>query len=351
MIVQQLCMGKTCARLVYCLQGQRVGSWAWGPGLGRHTPTTNSQQPTTQHTTTTNDQQPTTNNQQPTTKTHHAPHTTFFPPPFSLHPSTTHTTHNNNNNTTTTVRMELAAAPFRSSYKSAGPETHDALRSQKTVNSREDAVCFELFDEYTAGVRPYRLYEVSARHKVQRHTVDQIFYVVFWLPTLVTSQWSFCRVLTSRCPSRLSSCPRSPSTPPRSARSSFEPQLAEQLVEMLVFIHSFNDWFRWEAYKQQVTSGWVASNGPWSLRWNLPPAQGCTEYWAWSTSLVSCSVGSCSSSRTRRSSTDSWKTQAETGTHRATLRRRPVVPQVQGAVVDVLDLQRQGPAILRRSEA
>ena len=34
----------------------------------------------------------------------------------------------------------------------AGPETHDAPRSQKTVNSREEAVYFDLYDEDTAGV-------------------------------------------------------------------------------------------------------------------------------------------------------------------------------------------------------
>ena len=53
-----------------------------------------------------------------------------------------------------TVRMELAAALHHSAYKDAGPETNDALRSQETVNSREGAVFFELYDEDTAGWRP-----------------------------------------------------------------------------------------------------------------------------------------------------------------------------------------------------
>ena len=44
------------------------------------------------------------------------------------------------------MRVELAA----------GPETNDALRSQKTVNPKEDAVFFELYDEDTAGWRPAR---------------------------------------------------------------------------------------------------------------------------------------------------------------------------------------------------
>ena len=51
-----------------------------------------------------------------------------------------------------TVRMELAAALHHSSFRGAGPETHDAPRSQKTVNSREEAVYFDLYDEDTAGV-------------------------------------------------------------------------------------------------------------------------------------------------------------------------------------------------------
>ena len=58
-----------------------------------------------------------------------------------------------------TVRMELTAALHHSAPKSAGPETYDAPRSQKTVNSKEDAVLFELFDEDTAGWRSAPLLE------------------------------------------------------------------------------------------------------------------------------------------------------------------------------------------------
>ena len=49
------------------------------------------------------------------------------------------------------VRMELAAALHHSAFKSAGPETNDTLRRQKTVNSKEEAVFFELYDEDTAS--------------------------------------------------------------------------------------------------------------------------------------------------------------------------------------------------------
>ena len=55
--------------------------------------------------------------------------------------------------------MELTAALHHSAPKSAGPETYDAPRSQKTVKSKGDAVLFELFDEDTAGWRPAPLME------------------------------------------------------------------------------------------------------------------------------------------------------------------------------------------------
>ena len=71
--------------------------------------------------------------------------------------------------------MELAAALHHSAYKGAGPETNDALRSQKTVNSKEDAVFFEVYDEDTAGWRPPCLGEPPGpQGRIQRHTVEQI---------------------------------------------------------------------------------------------------------------------------------------------------------------------------------
>ena len=75
------------------------------------------------------------------------------------------------------MRMELAAALHHSAYKGAVPETKDGLRSQKTVNSREDAVFFELYDEDTAGWRPPSLGEPpgtdtgSAAHRGADHRV------------------------------------------------------------------------------------------------------------------------------------------------------------------------------------
>ena len=67
-----------------------------------------------------------------------------------------------------TVRMELTAALHHSAFKGAGPETHDAPRSQKTVNSKREAELFSLFEEEHGGTRPDRLSDVrpagSAAH-------------------------------------------------------------------------------------------------------------------------------------------------------------------------------------------
>ena len=69
--------------------------------------------------------------------------------------------------------MELAAALHHS--RDVGPGKNDGLRAQKTVNSREDAVFFELFDEDTAGVRPTGLVEPPGpQERVSRHTVEQM---------------------------------------------------------------------------------------------------------------------------------------------------------------------------------
>ena len=72
-----------------------------------------------------------------------------------------------------TVRMELAAALHHS--RDVGSGKNDGLRAQKTVNSREDAVFFELFDEDTARVRPTCLVEPPGpQERVPRHTVEQM---------------------------------------------------------------------------------------------------------------------------------------------------------------------------------
>ena len=68
--------------------------------------------------------------------------------------------------------MELATALHHS--RDVGSGKNDGLRAQKTVNSREDAVFFELFDEDTAGTRPDRLSDVRPQEQVQRHNVEQL---------------------------------------------------------------------------------------------------------------------------------------------------------------------------------
>ena len=74
-----------------------------------------------------------------------------------------------------TVRMGLAAALHHSASKSAKAETNDASRSWKTVNSKEQPVFFELYEEDTAGWRPAPVSEVAGpQERVQRHTSEQI---------------------------------------------------------------------------------------------------------------------------------------------------------------------------------
>ena len=108
-----------------------------------------------------------------------------------------------------TVRMELAAALHHS--RDVGSGKNDGLRAQKTVNSREDAVFFELYDEDTAGWRPPCLGEPPVpQARVQRHTVEQIIDTALGLPKLdvpVPLMVTRFRLL----PSRLSTCPRSSS--------------------------------------------------------------------------------------------------------------------------------------------
>ena len=58
-----------------------------------------------------------------------------------------------------TVRMELTAALHHSAHMGAGPETYAASRSQMEVNSGEDAVFFDLYDQHVAGWRPASLVE------------------------------------------------------------------------------------------------------------------------------------------------------------------------------------------------
>ena len=79
-----------------------------------------------------------------------------------------------------TVRMELAAALHHSAFKSAGPETNDALRSQKTVNSREEVV---FFDEYTAGWRPPCL-GPGPQERVPQRTVEPMLETFVSVPSL-----------------------------------------------------------------------------------------------------------------------------------------------------------------------
>ena len=61
----------------------------------------------------------------------------------------------------------VGRSPAHSSFKGAGPETHDALRSQKTVNSKGDAELLSLFEEELGGTRVDRLSDVRSQERVQ----------------------------------------------------------------------------------------------------------------------------------------------------------------------------------------
>ena len=164
-----------------------------------------------------------------------------------------------------TVRMELAAALHHSAFKGAGPETNDALRSQRTVNSREEAVFFELYDEDTAGKRPpvwvsrlghRNLFHSAPRSPCSRRSCPSrllMFLCCRWL----TSRWISCRFLTSRCPSMLLTCPKISldSVPQRTMLP--EPLLVEQLVEVPVPVPSFDDWVRWEETFRATGFTWL----------------------------------------------------------------------------------------------
>ena len=143
-----------------------------------------------------------------------------------------------------TVRMELAAALHHSSFRSAGPETYDAPRSQMTANSREDSVYFDLYDEYTEGARPDRLVGVRPQERDQRHTVEHIVDTVLFAPSLdvpvpqMENQLvEVCRQLDVRIPEQVIEVPKI-SSPSRHCRRRvhFAEQTAEQLVEVPTII-------------------------------------------------------------------------------------------------------------------
>ena len=73
------------------------------------------------------------------------------------------------------IPLRLLARLDIAPFKGAGPETHDGPRSQKTVNSGEEAVFFKLFDEDTAWWRPAPLPEVAGpQARILQRTVEPI---------------------------------------------------------------------------------------------------------------------------------------------------------------------------------
>ena len=143
-----------------------------------------------------------------------------------------------------TVRMELAAALHHSSFRGAGSETYDAPRSQRTANSREDSVYFDLFDEDTEGARPDRLVGVRPQERDQRRTVEQIVDSPPVVPSLdvpvpqrENQLVEACRHLDLPIPEQAIEVPKISSTPrPPRRRVRFAEQTVEQLVEVPTII-------------------------------------------------------------------------------------------------------------------
>ena len=140
-----------------------------------------------------------------------------------------------------TVRMELAAALHHSAFRGAGPETYDALRSQKTVNSREGTEFYAMFEDsdVVGGGRPPSLVDVRRQERVQQRTVKQIVDPVPWVPLLhdvvpqmVEQLVDFLAPLDFRVPEEVIEVPKIV-CPRRAARTILDvPQMAEQLVEV-----------------------------------------------------------------------------------------------------------------------
>ena len=129
------------------------------------------------------------------------------------------------------VRKELTAALHHSASKSAGPEMHDALRSQKTVNSKEDAVFFELYDEDTAGWRPAPLLEQLPQRGVARH-----------LPRSTTHRWwsSMPQCRLKECSNAL--LPRAVLVSMEAWNSSFLKECSNALLALVQFWSQASGW-------------------------------------------------------------------------------------------------------------
>ena len=160
------------------------------------------------------------------------------------------------------VRMVLAetshhsSAPFPPKFKEewvGRHEQHDALREQNTARTREATYCtlgtsvagdtafFSLFDEEDAvwGTRPTGLVEPRGpQEQVQRHAVEQLAELAPMVqildapvPQIVDQLVDVVKLLDTAIPEHVIAVPKIPqySIPHRAV---FEPQLAEQLVEV-----------------------------------------------------------------------------------------------------------------------
>ena len=162
-----------------------------------------------------------------------------------------------------TVRMVLAetfhhsSAPFPPKLKEewvGRHETHDALRGQNTARTREatyytsktsvagDTAFFSLFDEEDAvwGTRPTGLVEPQGpQERVQRHVVEQLADLAPMVqildvpvPRMVDQLVDVLKLFDNSVPEQVIDVPKfsQDAIPQRTVL--FEPQLAEQLVEV-----------------------------------------------------------------------------------------------------------------------
>ena len=137
--------------------------------------------------------------------------------------------------------MELAAALHHSAFRGAGPVTYDALRSHKTVNSKEGTEFFAMSEDcdVVGGGRPPSLVDVRPQERVQQRTVEQIVDPVPLVPLLhdgvpqmVEQLVDILAPLDFRVAVQVIEVPNIV-CPPRAARTVLRaPQTAEQLVEV-----------------------------------------------------------------------------------------------------------------------
>ena len=151
------------------------------------------------------------------------------------------------------------------------------LHGRGPDDSSSQPVLFSLYDEEPGGWRPASLVEPPGpqeRGPCSRRSCPSrlsMFLCCRWL----TNRWISCRFLTSRCPSRLLTCPRSLWTPPRSARCSLSRSWRSSWLKCLSLSPPSTTGSNGRRPRgPQASRGWVGLTGVRSLRGEPPPVQG-----------------------------------------------------------------------------